>query len=206
MPTKIQLTLEQSQQSVSNDVLVSIEEVEELKGKPSSNPTLPSHPEITLPEVKDDIFDPEGGNVLLEKLLDLDSTNDLHPPLHEFADELALITFPPGNNDLPFDIESDLKEIEYLLHHDPIKDKDLKDSIDQSNLADLNDNLVDSMPEMFTDKHVLDYSSPPLYDEYDDDLFEVESDTENVYDDPFDSKGEKIKDSKLLIDELDQPL
>nr|GEY27128.1 reverse transcriptase domain-containing protein [Tanacetum cinerariifolium] len=32
---------------------------------------------------------------------------------------------------------------------------------------------------------------------------EVESDTENVYDDPFDSKGEKIKESKLLIDELD---
>nr|GEW31136.1 hypothetical protein [Tanacetum cinerariifolium] len=29
------------------------------------------------------------------------------------------------------------------------------------------------------------------------------SDTENVYDDPFDSKGEKIKESKLLIDELD---
>ncbi|GKE00478.1 hypothetical protein Tco_1388461, partial [Tanacetum coccineum] len=27
--------------------------------------------------------------------------------LEEFADELALITFPPGNDDLPFDIESD---------------------------------------------------------------------------------------------------
>nr|GEY23896.1 reverse transcriptase domain-containing protein [Tanacetum cinerariifolium] len=53
-------------------------------------------------------------------------------------------------------------------------------SIDQSNLADLNDNLVDSMPEMFTDEHALDYSSPPLYDEYDDDLFKVESDTEYV--------------------------
>nr|GEU71939.1 hypothetical protein [Tanacetum cinerariifolium] len=56
---------------------------------------------------------------------------------------------------------------------------------------------------MFTDEHALDYSSPPLYDEYDDDLFEVLSDTENVYDDPFDSKREKIKESKLLIDELD---
>nr|GFB26837.1 hypothetical protein [Tanacetum cinerariifolium] len=90
-----------------------------------------------------------------------------------FADELALNTFPPGNDDLLFDIESDLKEIEYLLHHDPIKDMDssLKDSIDQSNLDDLNDNLVDTMPEMFTDEHALDHSSPPLYDEYDDDLF-----------------------------------
>nr|GEW92129.1 hypothetical protein [Tanacetum cinerariifolium] len=59
------------------------------------------------------------------------------------------------------------------------------------------------MPEMFTDEHALDYLSLPLYDEYDDDLFEVESNTEYVYDDPFDSKGEKIKESKLLIDELD---
>nr|GFC97753.1 hypothetical protein [Tanacetum cinerariifolium] len=125
--------------------------------------------------------------------------------LEEFADELAVITFPPENDDPQFDIEFDLKEIEYLLHHDPIKDIDsiLKDSIDQSNLANLNDNLVDFMPKMFTDEHALDYSSPPLYDEYDDDLFEVLSDTENVYDDPFDSKREKIKESKLLIDELD---
>nr|GFB67988.1 hypothetical protein [Tanacetum cinerariifolium] len=45
--------------------------------------------------------------------------------------------------------------------------------------------------------------SPLLFDEYDDDLFEVESNTKNVYDDPFDSKGEKIKESKLLMDKLD---
>nr|GEX23240.1 reverse transcriptase domain-containing protein [Tanacetum cinerariifolium] len=159
----------------------------------SDNPTFSSHPTLTLPKVKDDIFDPDRGNVLPEKLLDLDSTKDLHPPLHanplsgsttyssspnqlleEFADELALITFPPGNNDL-------------------------------YNLADLNYNLVDSMPKMFTDEHALDYSSPSLYDEYDDDLFKVYSNTKNVYDDPFDSKGEKIKESKLLIDELDLP-
>nr|GEU55447.1 hypothetical protein [Tanacetum cinerariifolium] len=123
--------------------------------------------------------------------------------INEFADELALITFPPEyDDDLQFDIESDLKEIEYMLHHDPI-DSSIKESIDQSNLADLNDNLVDSMPEMFTNEHALDYSSPSLFDEYDDDLFKVESDTENVYDDPFDSKGEKTKESKLLIEELD---
>nr|GEY72222.1 hypothetical protein [Tanacetum cinerariifolium] len=29
------------------------------------------------------------------------------------------------------------------------------------------------MPEMLTDEHTLDYSSPSLYDEYNDDLFEV---------------------------------
>nr|GEU57334.1 reverse transcriptase domain-containing protein [Tanacetum cinerariifolium] len=105
---------------------------------------------------------------------------------------------PEGDN---FDVESDLKEIEFLLHHNI--DSSLKDSIDQSNLVNLADNLVDSMPEMFTDKHALDCSSPMIFDEYDDDLFEVESDTENVYDDPFDSKVDALpltnnEDKKML--------
>nr|GEU53235.1 hypothetical protein [Tanacetum cinerariifolium] len=162
----------------------------------SGNLTFSSHLILTSSKVKDDIFDPEHHFFFFSKKL-----------LEEFADEFTLITFLTRNDNVQFDIESDLKEIEYLLHHDPSKDigSILKDSIDQSNLADLNDNLVDSMPEMFTDEHALDYSSFPLYDEYDDDLFKVESDTENVYDDPFDSKGEKIKESKLLVNELDLP-
>nr|GEU64176.1 hypothetical protein [Tanacetum cinerariifolium] len=191
--------------------------------QPIGNPTFSSHPELTSPEVNYDTFDPGGCNVLPEKLLDLDFTKDLHPPLNvnplsgsityssspnplleEIVDELALITFPPKyDDDLQFDIEFDLKEIEFLLHQDI--DSSLKDSIDQSNLANPADNFVDSMPEMFTDEHALDYSSPLIFDEYDDDLFEVESDTKNVYDDPFDSNGKKIKESKLLIDELDLP-
>nr|GEU56500.1 reverse transcriptase domain-containing protein [Tanacetum cinerariifolium] len=191
----------------------------------SGNPTFSSHPKLTSPKVKDDIFDPEGGNVLIEKLLDLDSTKDLHPHhnvnplsgritfsspnqlLEEFADELALITFPLGNDDLSFDIESDHKEIEYLLNNNPIKEMDsiLEDSVDEDNLADLNKNLFDTMPEMFTDEHALDYSSLSLYDKYDDDLFTVKSDTKYVYNDPFDSKGEKIREFKLLTDELDLP-
>nr|GEX37744.1 reverse transcriptase domain-containing protein [Tanacetum cinerariifolium] len=130
----------------------------------SGNPTFSSHSDLTSLEVKDDIFDPEGDMVLIEKFLNLDSTKDLPPHninplsgsttsslnhlLEEFADELALITFPSGNDDLPFDIESDLKEIEYLLNHDPIKE-------------------MDFIPE--------------------------------------DSVGDKIKESKLLIDELDLP-
>ncbi|GKC19152.1 hypothetical protein Tco_1021302 [Tanacetum coccineum] len=68
-----------------------------------------------------------------------------------------------------------------------------------------NDNLVDTISEMFTDEHALDYSSPPLWDDYDDDLFDLETINDNVYDDPFDSKEEKIKDSKILINELDPP-
>ncbi|GKD23189.1 hypothetical protein Tco_1224892 [Tanacetum coccineum] len=124
--------------------------------------------------------------------------------LEEFIDELALITFPPGNDDLPFDIESGLREIEYLLNNDPSKEMDsiLEDSVDEGNLAD---DLVDTIPEMFTDEHTLDYSSPPLYDDVDDDLVELKSNNDDVYDDPFDSKEDKIKESKLLIDELDPP-
>nr|GEV33951.1 reverse transcriptase domain-containing protein [Tanacetum cinerariifolium] len=189
--------------------------------QPSGNPTFSSHPELTSPEVQDDIFNLEGGNVLHEKLLDLDSTKDLYPHLYvnplsgsttysssplleELADELTLTTFPlKYDDDLQFDVESDLKEIEFMLHQDI--DSSLMDSIDQNNLANPAGNFVDSMPKMFTDEHAFNYSSPLIFDEYHDDFLEVESDTKNIYDDTFDSKGEKIKESKLLIDELDLP-
>ncbi|GJX58666.1 reverse transcriptase domain-containing protein, partial [Tanacetum coccineum] len=90
--------------------------------------------------------------------LHLSETSDYF--LEEFADELAHITFPPGNDDIPFDAESDLLELVYLLNHDPIKDMDsiLKDSVDE---ISLDDNLNDTISEMFTDEHALDYSSPP---------------------------------------------
>nr|GEU30787.1 reverse transcriptase domain-containing protein [Tanacetum cinerariifolium] len=132
-----------------------------------------------------EIHDSEGCNFLSEILPDIDSSNDVHPYfdddplsgsttyssnslLEEFTDKLAMITYRPDYEDnLQFDIESDLKEIEFLLYQD--------------------------------------YSSPPRFDVYDDDFLEVESDADNFYDDPFDSKGEKIKEFKLLIDELDLP-
>nr|GEZ80838.1 hypothetical protein [Tanacetum cinerariifolium] len=79
--------------------------------QPSGNPIFLLHPELTSPEVNNDIFDLEGYNILSDKLLDLDSTKDLHPPLNdnplsgsttyfsnplleEFADEL-----PPEYDD-----------------------------------------------------------------------------------------------------------
>ncbi|GJZ37077.1 reverse transcriptase domain-containing protein [Tanacetum coccineum] len=92
----------------------------------SSSGSLPSNTIANPKEVKDDIFDPKGDIVLIEKLLNLDSTKDLpHSPnfnplsgsttsssprlrnsktsdysLEEFADELALIeSFPPENDD-----------------------------------------------------------------------------------------------------------
>nr|GFD02497.1 reverse transcriptase domain-containing protein [Tanacetum cinerariifolium] len=132
---------------------------------PSRNPTFSSHPELTSSEVKDDIFDLEGGNVLPDKLLDLDSTKELHSPLHvnplsgsttssyspnqlleEFTDELALITFPPEyDDDLQFDVESDLKEIEFLLHQDI--DSSLEDLIDQS------------LPELISTRMILELAN-----------------------------------------------
>nr|GFD29308.1 hypothetical protein [Tanacetum cinerariifolium] len=54
-------------------------------------------------------------------------------------------------------------------------DSILEDSVDEGNLADPNNNLFDIIPEMFTDEHTLDYSSPPLYDDINDDLVELES-------------------------------
>ncbi|GKA47875.1 hypothetical protein Tco_0740833, partial [Tanacetum coccineum] len=81
-------------------------------------------------------------------------------------------------------------------------DSILEDSVDKNSP---DDNLVDTISEMFTDEHALDYSSPPLWDDYDDELFDLETVNDNTYYDPFDSEEEKIKESKLLIDELDLP-
>ncbi|GJS66557.1 reverse transcriptase domain-containing protein [Tanacetum coccineum] len=155
----------------------------------SGNPTFSSEPDtltsdLTSPEVKDDIFDPEGDIVLIEKLLNLDSTKDLPPShninplsgsttssslsltiseisdysLEEFADELALIeSFLPGNDNM--NPEYIIREIEYLLNRDPLAENSP------------NNDLIYTIPEMFTDEHTLDYSSPPRYDDADDDLF-----------------------------------
>nr|GEV63536.1 putative reverse transcriptase domain-containing protein [Tanacetum cinerariifolium] len=148
-----------------------------------------------------------GADMMYYDLRDSDNTTSSSPDhlLEEFIDELTLITFPPGNDELLVNIESDLREIEYLLNNDPTKEMDsiLEDSVDEGNLADSNNDLVDTIPEMIIDKHTLDYSSSPLYDDVNDDHVELESNNDDVYDDPFDSKEDKIKKSKLLIDELD---
>nr|GEW67050.1 reverse transcriptase domain-containing protein [Tanacetum cinerariifolium] len=160
----------------------------------SGNPTFSPHTDLTSPEV-------------INPLSDNPTSFSIDHLLEEFADELALITFLPKNDDLPFDIESDLREIKYFLNHDPTKEINsiLEDLIDESNIANPNNNLVDTIPEMFTDEHTLDYSSPPLYDDFDDDLVEFEPDNDDAYNDPFESKEDKIKESKLLINELDPP-
>nr|GEU90508.1 reverse transcriptase domain-containing protein [Tanacetum cinerariifolium] len=104
---------------------------------------------------------------LSEELPDIDSFNDIHPHfnddplsdsttysanslLEEFADELALISYPPDYDD----------------NH----------SIDQSDLTHCDDLFVDPTPEMFTDEQPPDYSFPPRIDVYPDDFLEIESD------------------------------
>ncbi|GJW22874.1 hypothetical protein Tco_0033496 [Tanacetum coccineum] len=201
-PTPI---LEPETKSSSSPTLISLEESdliwEEFEAYLASDSFPPgnSNPSSLLPPFHNSL---SGSTTSSSPSLPISETSDYF--LEEFADELAHITFPPGNDDLPFDAESDLRELEYLLNHDPIKEMDsiLEDSVDKNSP---DDNLVDTISEMFTDEHALDYSSPPLWDDYDDNLFDLETVNDDTYDDPFDSKEEKIKDSKILIDELDLP-
>nr|GFB97615.1 hypothetical protein [Tanacetum cinerariifolium] len=188
--------------------------------KQSDNPTFSLHKEIASLKVIHEFHDSKGCICLSEELPDIDSFNDIHPHfdddplsgsttysansfLEEFADELALISYPPDYDDNRVcDIESDIREIEFLLFQG--EDSDFKYSIDQSGLTHCDDLFVDPIPEMFTDEQPLDYSFPPRFDVYPDDFLEIESDA-TFDDDSFDSEGEKIKEAELLIDPLDLP-
>ncbi|GJU67126.1 hypothetical protein Tco_1253385 [Tanacetum coccineum] len=57
-------------------------------------------------------------------------------------------------------------------------DSILEDSVDENSL---DDKLVDTISEMFTDEHAFDYSSPPLWDDYDDELFDLETVNDKTY-------------------------
>nr|GFA12374.1 reverse transcriptase domain-containing protein [Tanacetum cinerariifolium] len=188
--------------------------------KQSDNPTFSLHKEIASPKVIPEFYDSNGCTFLSEELPDIDSFNDIHPHfdddplsgsttysanslLEEFADELALISYPSDYDDnRACDIESDIREIEFLLYQG--EDSDFKDSIDQSVLTHCDDLFVDPTPEMFTEKQPPDYSFPPRFDVYPDNFLEIESDA-NFDDDSFDSEGEKIEEAELLIDQLDLP-
>ncbi|GKA47410.1 reverse transcriptase domain-containing protein [Tanacetum coccineum] len=215
---------------------------------PSGNPTFSSHIDLTSPEV----INPSSGSTTssLHNLL-ISETSDYS--LEEFFDELTLITFPPENDDLPFDIESDLREIEYLPNHDPIEEMDsiLEDSVDensldnnlvdtileefadelalidsflpgnddmtpedvikeveclltQSSLANysLDNDLTDTISELFSDEHTIDYSSPLRYDDFNADLVEIES---NIYDD-FDYSSLPLWDNYDVISLILNPI
>ncbi|GKB67473.1 hypothetical protein Tco_0928885, partial [Tanacetum coccineum] len=93
----------------------------------------------------------------------LDETSD--SSLEEFVDELALLEpFSPRNEDDNFDLEVDLREIEYLLNRDPSTNYSPKTNID----------IIDLILKGYTDEPALVYSFPPGDD--DDDLFDFKSD------------------------------
>ncbi|GJU37749.1 reverse transcriptase domain-containing protein [Tanacetum coccineum] len=197
---------------------VSHEEIREdlfATNHPSGNPTslVSSHTNLTSPEVNDDIFDPEED--IIENLLNLDKTKDL-PPYHDnqSSGNPTPISEPEtkSSSSSPTLIsleESELiwEEFEAYLASDSFPPRNGYDSIFEDSVDEksLDDNLDDTISEMFTDEHALDYSSPPLWDDYDDNLFDHKTINDDTYDDPFDFKEEKIKNSKILIDELDLP-
>nr|GEV56544.1 reverse transcriptase domain-containing protein [Tanacetum cinerariifolium] len=163
-----------------------------VSNKQSGNPTFSLHKKIASPKVTHEIYDLKGCNFLSEELPDIDSFNDIHPYfddplsgsttylanslLEEFANELALITYPLNYDDnLKCDIESDLREIEFLLYQG--EDFDLKYSIDQTDLTNLDDLFVDPTAEMFTDEQPPDYSLPTRFDVYPDDFLELKYDS-----------------------------
>nr|GEZ52439.1 hypothetical protein [Tanacetum cinerariifolium] len=127
------------------------------------------------------IFNVPSEDCLEDSVLKQQSSNptfSLHKEITspKFTDELALIPYPLDYDDnLTCDIESNLKEIELLLYQG--EDSDLKDSIDQTDLANRNDYFVDPTPEMFTDEHAPDYSFPPRFDVYDDDFWKLKYDS-----------------------------
>nr|GFD45069.1 hypothetical protein [Tanacetum cinerariifolium] len=63
----------------------------------SGNPTFSSHTDLTSAKVKNDIFDPEGDIVLIEKLINLDFTKDLPPP-HNINPLSGSTTSPSPNH------------------------------------------------------------------------------------------------------------
>nr|GEU90983.1 hypothetical protein [Tanacetum cinerariifolium] len=94
----------------------------------SGNPTFSLQKEIASPEVIHEINDSKGCTFLSQESPDIDSFNDIHPHfdddplsgsttysanslLEEFANELALISYPMDYDDnRTCDIESDIKE------------------------------------------------------------------------------------------------
>ncbi|GJZ60054.1 hypothetical protein Tco_0615870 [Tanacetum coccineum] len=165
-------------------------------GNPTSSFTY--HTDLTSPEEEFKAY-------LASNSFHLGNDDLVDYSLEEFIDELTLITFPPGNDDLPVDAKSDLQEIEYLLNHDPIEEMDsiLEDSVDKNSP---DDNLVDTLSEMFTNEHALDFSSPPLWDDNDDELLDLKTCDSVFYEDfskvdalPSTNNEDKVFNSGILI-------
>nr|GEV29781.1 hypothetical protein [Tanacetum cinerariifolium] len=132
---------------------ITVKKAEKRRKYKFKRPNMQIIKKLTSPEVTHDIHDPEGCKDLHSFFHDNPLSGSTtysfssNSSLEEFTDELSLITYPPDYDaNLQFDIESDLREIEFLLYQG--KDSNLKDSIDQTDLANLDDYFVDPTPEM----------------------------------------------------------
>nr|GFA63018.1 hypothetical protein [Tanacetum cinerariifolium] len=130
----------------------------------SGNPTFLLHKEIASPKVTPEIHDSKGCTLLSEELPDIDSFNDIHlyfdddplsgsttysanSLLEEFADELALISYPSDYDDNgTCDIESDLREIDFFLF-DVYPDHFMEFESDADNFDDFFDSKGEKIKE-----------------------------------------------------------
>ncbi|GJW40465.1 reverse transcriptase domain-containing protein [Tanacetum coccineum] len=103
--------------NISNkDYLEDLFANEKITNHQSGNPTFSSHIDLTSLEVINPL---SGSTTSSSPSLPISKTS--YYSLEEFAYELAHFTFPSGIDYLPFDADFDLREIEYLLNHDPIE-------------------------------------------------------------------------------------
>nr|GEX71154.1 hypothetical protein [Tanacetum cinerariifolium] len=169
---------------------------------------------MTLELANRAIYTPDGIARDVFVPVDIDSFNDIHPYfddnplsgsttyssnslLEEFTNELALITYPLDYDDnLKCDIESHLREIGFLL------------KILISRIRSIKRILLIVMIYLLIPHPRCSPMNMLLIIHFRRDsmcILEIKSDADNFYDDPFDSKDEKIKEVELLIDELDLP-
>ncbi|GKF00240.1 hypothetical protein Tco_0023590, partial [Tanacetum coccineum] len=186
---------------------------------PSGNPTSLV---LTSPEVNDDIFDPEQD--IIENLLNLDKTKDL-PPYHDnqssgnptpiLEPETKSFSSSPTLISLE---ESELiwEEFKAYIASDSSLLPPFHNSLSGSttsfspslHISETSDYFLEEFADELAPSESIppgDDDMTPKDDDYDDDLFDHETVNDDTYDDPFDFKEEKIKDSKILIDELDLP-
>ncbi|GJY36953.1 hypothetical protein Tco_0422331 [Tanacetum coccineum] len=117
---------------------------------------------------------------------------DVYNVSHEdYREDLFAANHPSGNPTSSLTSHTDLTSPEVINQCDceshcaileprdqvstsPHKDMDsiFEDSVDENSLDEY---LVDKISEMFINEHALDYSSPPLWDDYDDNLFDLET-------------------------------
>ncbi|GJS79407.1 hypothetical protein Tco_0729288 [Tanacetum coccineum] len=141
----------------------------EVVNHPSGNPTPISEPETKSSSSSPTLISLEERNSNPSSFLPhfhnslSSSTTSSSPSLHisvtcdyfleEFADELAPSeSFPPGNDDMT--TEDVIKEVKCLLTQSPLAN------------YSLDNDLINTILEMFTDEYALDYSSPANMDDY----------------------------------------